>query len=129
MARINPYLLDALHAWGAYRRDEDITGMGYASETMEYRMMSGVAWSTGGEAPEPEYRPDAMAKRVELIVEGIPAQLQLVLWTGYVGKDGPMGEERGRAAVGVSLGEYRDLMKMALSRVADGLNMPLYMRS
>ena len=90
MAKLNQYLEEALFAWAASRRNEDITGTGYASETMEYRMMSGIAWSTGGEAPEPHYRQNEDARRVRLIVGEMPHKLQLVLWTGYVGKDGPM---------------------------------------
>ena len=128
MAKLNPYLLDALHAWGAYRRDEDITGTGYSSETMEYRMMSGVAWSTGGEPPEPHYRQSEDARRVRLIVDTMPAKLQLVLWASYVGFDGPMSEDDGRQAMGVPIGEYRDLVRLALSKVADGLGMPLHVR-
>lgn len=126
--RINPYLLDALHSWGSWRRDEDISGLGYASETMEARMMAGTAWSRGGETADPEYRPNDDVRRIRLVIDALPSKLQLVLWAGYVGRDGPMSEDLGRQACGVSLGEYRDLMRVALSRVADGLNMSLYTR-
>lgn len=91
-------------------------------------MMAGTAWSRGGEIADPEYRPNDDVRRIRLVIDALPSKLQLVLWAGYVGRDGPMSEDLGRQACGVSLGEYRDLMRVALSRVADGLNMSLYVR-
>lgn len=125
---INPYLLDALHAWGHYRRNDDVSGMGYSSETVEHRMITGVAWSRGGAMPEPEYEPDTDALRVQRVVHKMPHKLQLVLWACYVGFDGPMTEDDGRQAMGVSRAEYQGLAGEALRLVADGLGMRAYVR-
>lgn len=91
-------------------------------------MMTGVAWSHGGQIAEPDYEPNEEALRVAVIVSELPARLQNVLWAAYVGKEHPMGEDRGSQALGCSLDQYRDLHKSALARVADGLGLSLYVR-
>lgn len=128
MAKLNPYLIDALHAWGEYRRNDDISGTGYCTSTVEHRMMLGTAWSKGGLQPEPEYEPDDDALRVARIVASMQRPLQLVLWATYAGFDGPLSEDEGRQAMGISLAEYQGLVTRALGLVADGLGMRLYVR-
>lgn len=126
--QLNPYLLEALHAWGEYRRNDDISGTGYCTSTVEHRMMLGTAWSKGGLQPEPEYEPDHDALRVAMIVGTLKIPLQLVLWASYAGFDGPLSDDEGRQAMGISLAEYQVLLNRALGQVADGLGMSLWVR-
>ena len=127
--QINPYLLDALYAWGKYRRQEDIRGMGYSTTTMEYRMMQGTAWSTGGETAEPEYDRSEDAQEVNRTVQTLPDRHQIALWTRYVGNDGPMEESEARIVSGCrDIFEYTKLIQESLRMLADKMGYTLYVR-